>query len=496
MSRNGDLLLKLAKDVLGEMGTEDLLEELLACAREMTGARYAALGVLDGNQDGAPGQRGLERFLVSGVDEQTRTAIGALPKGRGVLGQLIDDPRPLRVPDIGAHPYSYGFPDAHPPMHSFLGVPIVVTGKPFANIYLTEKSEQRQFTAADESAIVELAELAGLAIESTRRRGDMRTRSDELERAVTALEVTTQITQAVGGQTDLEAILELVAKRGRAVVDARLVLVVEEDASELVVVAGAGEMPAGMLGRRLPLDGTVPQHALRTRRTLRLTDPENRARFEGGLGAQGITAEDGLVLPLLFHDQTYGVLVAIDRLHDGPQFSSDDVPLLEAFAASAATALATGTALSSDLQRLAAVVESSSDAIITVDRQGRITTWNPGAEALYGLTSEEMLGRRGIDAMPGLSQLELDKNVLARVLAGELIAPHEITREHADGTQLELSLSISAIRDVRGRVMGAASITRDVGEHNRLQRLLAQRESDAAPGRLPLSAATSAGRAP
>ncbi len=473
---NAEILLDLANHALGGTNAEKLLDRVLDSARQMTDARYAAVGVIE-KQTGGPAEpvARLAQFVVAGIDPQTTSAIGALPAGRGVLGTLIADPRPLRLADIGAHPHSYGFPDAHPPMSTFLGVPIFVDGQAYANIYLTEKSGGAQFSDQDQSAVVMLAEIAGLAIGNARRERAGRGERDELGRRAAALEVTSQITRAIGGRTDLETILELVAKRGRAVVDARLLLIEVEDGSELVVVAGVGEMPHGILGARLALRGTVAEQALLSRATQRLGNERNRIRFqEHGLGGLGVEAHDGLIIPLVCLDRTYGALVALDRRHDGPRFSDEDVRLLEAFAASAATALATGTAVALDLQRLAAVIEASSDAIVTVDREGLITTWNPGAEALYGLSGEEMLGRRGIDAMPGLTEPELGHDVLGRVLAGETILPYEITHEHADGSKLELSLSASPIRDIHGRVMGAASITRDVGEQNQMKRVLAQ----------------------
>ncbi len=473
---NTQILLEFAKRALGGMSLEQLLEALLNSARQLTGAAYAAVGVLEQEHgDSADASRRFAQFRVAGVDARTAAAIGGLPKGHGVLGALIDDPRALRLTDIGSHPQSYGFPAAHPPMSTFLGVPLFVEARPFASIYLSEKADSEPFTAQDEHAVVTLAEIAGLAIAVARRESAERERGDQLQRKVSALEVTSQITRAVGGRTDLRVILELVAKRGRAVVDARVLLIKIEDGADLVVVAGVGEMPEGILGRRLAMGGTVAEQALRTRLPQRLSDTGNRVRFqEHGLGAVGLQADDGLVIPLVFLDRTYGVLVAVDRLHDGPEFSVEDVRLLEAFAASAATALATGTAVASDMQRLAAVIESSSDAIVTVDREGLITTWNAGAEALYGLSVEQMMGRRATDAMPGLSEFELEHGALERVLSGETITTHEIHGEHADGSMLELSLSASPIRDLHGRVTGAASITRDVGRQNEMQRVLVQ----------------------
>src|SRR5438270_10374236 len=126
-------VLKVARGVLEQLDVEQVLERVLDAAAELTGARYAALGVLDESRSA------LARFLTRGMEEQERRATGALPTGRGVLGELIRSPRPLRMADVGSHPYSYGFPVGHPPMSSFLGVPIVVRGEPYGNLYLTEK---------------------------------------------------------------------------------------------------------------------------------------------------------------------------------------------------------------------------------------------------------------------------------------------------------------------------------------------------------------------
>ena len=130
-------LLEVGRSLISELDPEAVFTRLLEVAREVTGARYAAIGVLDERRER------LERFLTAGIDEETRRAIGELPRGRGVLGVLIGDPRPLRLADVGAHPQSYGFPHAHPPMTTFLGVPISVEGEAWGNLYLTEKDGGR-----------------------------------------------------------------------------------------------------------------------------------------------------------------------------------------------------------------------------------------------------------------------------------------------------------------------------------------------------------------
>jgi two-component system, NarL family, sensor histidine kinase DevS len=339
-------VLDLARDVLAELDLDVVLERVLDSAQELTGARYAALGVLDESRSE------LSQFITRGIDDATHAAIGALPRGRGVLGALIENPVPLRLQDVGRHPRSYGFPRGHPPMRTFLGAPILVRGLPYGNLYLTEKADGAQFSAEDEEALTVLAELAGVAIDHARRYTGASERRDELERTVATLDATTQIALAVGGETDLEVILELVAKRGRALVGARVLLIELCHRQELVVAAGAGELPVELIGQHIPLHDSLAGQALRARRTLRLDDEVNRARFdEHGTGRLGVGARGGLVVPLLFRGIGYGALLALDRLEDGPSFSAEDERLLIAFAASAATAVATAQSVASERQR-------------------------------------------------------------------------------------------------------------------------------------------------
>ena len=138
-------LIDVGRGLVAELDLEVVLSRVLEVACELTGARYAAVGVLDGDR------RELERFITRGIGERARDAIGSLPRGRGVLGLLIEDPAPLRLRNVGDHPRSYGFPPGHPPMTSFLGVPIVVRGEAWGNLYLTEKTGG-DFDEADEQS--------------------------------------------------------------------------------------------------------------------------------------------------------------------------------------------------------------------------------------------------------------------------------------------------------------------------------------------------------
>ncbi|HEX8714887.1 MAG TPA: GAF domain-containing protein [Solirubrobacteraceae bacterium] len=346
MDRSTQGILDVARSVLSELELDVVLDRVLQAAQDLTEARYAALGVLNDTKTE------LARFITRGIDDAGRAAIGSLPRGRGVLGALIENPAPLRIADVGWHPRSYGFPPGHPPMSSFLGVPILIDGVPYGNLYLTEKQSGEEFTEADEQALTVLADFAAVAVDHARRYTGARQHRDELQRTVDALEATTQIARAVGGETDPEVVLQLVAKRGRALVSARVLVIELERGTELEVAAGAGEIPVGVVGTRVALADTVAAHAMRTNRVQRLENELNRARFdEHGLGRLGIDATAGIVVPLIFRGRSHGVLLALDRLIDGPSFTEEDERLLESFATSAATAVATAESVAAERQR-------------------------------------------------------------------------------------------------------------------------------------------------
>ncbi len=185
----------------------------------------------------------LERFITAGIDDATHRRIGELPRGRGILGLLIEDPRPLRLDHLGAHPHSCGFPAAHPKMDSFLGVPVMIREEVWGNLYLTEKEGGEPFTDADEESIVILADWAAIAIDNARLYASVERRRDDLERSVRGLDTTVAIAQALGGETDLDRILDLIVKRARALVGARTLVIVLEQDGELVFTAAAGSCP-------------------------------------------------------------------------------------------------------------------------------------------------------------------------------------------------------------------------------------------------------------
>lgn len=335
-------LIDVGSNLLSELDLEAVLKSVAEAARELTGARYAALGVLDRER------RELERFINVGIDEETRRDIGNLPRGRGVLGELIREPAPLRLPDVNAHPHAYGFPPGHPPMHSFLGVPIAVRGETYGNLYMTEKEGADEFDEADEEAAVTLASWAGIAIENARLYTTLSEREAEVEQALRRAETSVDIARTVGGETDVERVLDLIVKRARALVDARALLVLLQREDHLFVAACAGRVSDEVRDLVVPLDDTVFAAAMEDRVSQRLErgSPPSKARLRERLGA-----EAALVVPLLFRGRSVGALVALDREAGGVEFDQEDLRLLQSFAASAATAVATAQTVESDRLR-------------------------------------------------------------------------------------------------------------------------------------------------
>lgn len=335
-------LLEVGRALVGTLDLDEVLDRVLETARDVTGARYAALGILDDRR------QELERFLTKGIDEQTHREIGDLPRGRGILGLLIEDPKPLRLADIGRHPRSFGFPSSHPPMRTFLGVPLVVRGEAWGNLYLSEKEDGEEFDASDERTLVILAEWASLAIDNARLYEAAETRRLELERSVQELEATAAIGQAVAGETALKRVLELVAKRGRALVEAETVMIQLVEGPDLVVAAVAGSTPEGLEGTRFPIEGSMAGEVIRARRPERLSQLSARS-LRLALGERGPSPAGGLVVPLTFRGRAVGALAAFDRVIDGPDFNARDERLLLGFAASAAAAVVTAQSVARDV---------------------------------------------------------------------------------------------------------------------------------------------------
>jgi two-component system, NarL family, sensor histidine kinase DevS len=310
--------------VTSELSLDLLLQRLVEAAAELTCARYAALGVI-----GSSGMK-LEQFVTHGIDEDLRAEIGALPHGRGILGVLIRDAKPLRLHDLAEDPRSIGFPPGHPPMRSFLGVPILLRGVAYGNLYLTEKQNADDFTDEDEELVTLLAGQAAVAIENAR----LYEASTRWSRQLQSLQ---EVGNALATETDLERLLDLIVRRLRELLDARVValaLPVGIDELRFAAVAGADELLGTTISRSRSKSGKVLERRRSERIDSVLDDPEVHQEI-----SRQLAARTGMWIPLIARDQAIGVLEIHDKEGPDPRFTHDDFRLAETFAARAAVAV-------------------------------------------------------------------------------------------------------------------------------------------------------------
>ncbi|MEU5690841.1 GAF domain-containing protein [Actinosynnema sp. NPDC020468] len=297
---------------------DSTLQRIVQAATELVGARYGALGVL-GNKDD------LSEFVYVGIDPDTRSRMGHLPEGKGLLGLLIKDPRAIRLHDLTRHDLSVGFPPGHPPMHSFLGVPVRVRDEVFGNLYMTEKTDGAAFTADDEVVLTALAAAAGVAVENARlfERSRMRERWLEASAEINA--------ELLGGGTADDA-LRLITLRARELAHAAVSLLVLVEGDRVRIAAGSGVRAEELVGRTFSRAGSVVGDVLDS------GTPVLVEELDGRLGDASPEAGPGVGVPLRSGSAVTGVLLAA-RDKDSPQFGADQVPLLASFADQAAVAL-------------------------------------------------------------------------------------------------------------------------------------------------------------
>jgi signal transduction histidine kinase len=319
-------LLDAIAAVTGELSLDAVLQRLVEVAVELTGARYGALGVID--RSGSA----LERFITTGIDDETRTTIGDPPHGRGILGVLIRDAAPLRLHDIADDPRSVGFPPSHPPMRSFLGVPVMLRAVAYGNLYLTEKEGGEDFTDEDQELVSLLAAQAAVAIENARWYESATQWSRQLESLI-------EVGNALARETELDRILDLVARRLQELLEARLVTVLLPAADdELRFAAAAGEGSAELIGTTMSSSGSKSGRVLERRRSERvdsvLDDPEVNREI-----TRRLAARSGLWVPLVVRERAIGVIGVYDKAGADPRFSDSDLRLAETFGSRAAVAV-------------------------------------------------------------------------------------------------------------------------------------------------------------
>ena len=319
-------VLDAAIAVTSELSIDAVLQRIVEAAAELTEAKYAALGVID--QTGL----GLENFVTTGLDEATVRAIGDLPRGRGILGVLIRDAEPLRLAEIAGDPRSVGFPQNHPPMKTFLGVPVLLRGVAYGNLYLTEKAGGEEFTEEDQEIVQLLAAQAAVAIENARLYESATRWGDQLQSLA-------EVGNALSSELELPRLLDLVVTRLRDLIDARIVFIAMPTLDgDTVVETVAAEDADHYLGMKLDPTKSKTARVLERRRSERvdslIDDPEvdqQAARFMG--------SRAGLYVPLVVRDRAIGVVVAHDKQQPDARFTDEDVRIAEAFAQRAAVAI-------------------------------------------------------------------------------------------------------------------------------------------------------------
>jgi signal transduction histidine kinase len=311
-------LLDAVTAVGSDLDLPGTLTRIVTAAARLSDAKYGALGVVD------PSGEGLVEFVTYGIDGPGIAKIGSLPRGHGILGLLITDPRPLRLHDLKGHASSYGFPANHPPMSSFLGVPIRVRDRVFGNLYLTEKRGGGDFTDGDEQAVIALAAAAAVSVENAALYGESQRRSRwlgataEIQRTLLAVPVTADA-------------LDLVASHARSVTEGELAIVVLEDPSGELIIEAVSGTEQELIGHRLPREG-VWQDVVEHGATIHLAE---------GVRVPGLPGiESALMVPFRGTDSTGGAILVSTSGKDMQQApQTDEVAALRGFASQAAIAL-------------------------------------------------------------------------------------------------------------------------------------------------------------
>ena len=329
-------LLSANRSIVGELSLPAVLRQIVETARTVARSRYAAIGVL--GLDG-----GLERFVHSGMDEGAEQAIGHLPTGHGMLGALIADPRPIRLHDLRTDPRSVGFPEHHPLMRTFLGVPIRSRDAVFGNLYLADRVDGGDFTEQDESLVLALAATAGVAVENARLYEESRLRQEWLR-------ASGEISRELLADEDEAHVLRRIATSVQRLADADVVAILLPTADlppDLQVVAASGERSTELFRTRHPATGSLAWRAMQDRHGVQV---DAATTDEAVLLDTAVAVGPVMALPLTGEWRPRGA-VLLGRGKGRRPFSPSDLQMAETFAGQAALALELADARA-DRQRL------------------------------------------------------------------------------------------------------------------------------------------------
>ncbi|MCF3132360.1 sensor histidine kinase [Streptomyces olivochromogenes] len=321
-------LLEAVLSVGRELDLEQALHSIVEAAAALVDAEYAALGVI------GPDGRRLSAFHTVGVGEEQIAAIGPFPEGHGILGELIRHPEPLCLAKISEHPASYGFPPHHPPMNTFLGVPIRVRDQVFGNLYLTEKRGGGEFDEEDVSVTLTLAVAAGVAIDNARLYAESRLRERWLR-------ANAEITHSLMSGAGHAEVLGLIAERAREITGAALAVVampMAEDTGPLSVELALGQGADALRGLVLPEDGSLVGEAFARAAAVTCEDVTDDERFAAGL-PQLTGLGPAVAVPIgTVGGGVRGVVLLVRETGHTP-FTDKETEPLQVFAAQAAIAM-------------------------------------------------------------------------------------------------------------------------------------------------------------
>ena len=335
--RRLDALARASLAVAQGLDLEATLASIVEAARAVTGASYGALGILGSD-------RRISRFITSGMSEQERERIGEYPTGRGILGILVDRAEPLRLADLTQDPRSTGFPPGHPPMHSFLGAPVVSRGEVFGNLFLTEKDGGQPFGEEDEHALTLLAAQSGVAIANARLHEEVTARVANAQRSDDARVRIVRAARGLLGERDLQKVMMSLAEQAREIVDAtRIAIGVPNEASAVIrIAAAAGEDSDRLIGVEMAMEGSLAGTIYLTGEHIRVNDTSALDELGVSFASQtGIS--DVLGVPVIGIDGPVAVLIAFDK-RGGLPFTDEDADGLTILATLGAAAVETASA--------------------------------------------------------------------------------------------------------------------------------------------------------
>ena len=444
-----EALIQAGLILASELSLPAVLQKIADLASEVADARYVALGVLD------RAGTGLADFVTYGVTEDERRVIGNLPEGKGLLGALIEEAHTLRLHNIQEDPRSVGFPANHPPMTSFLGVPVKIGGKVFGNLYLTEKRGGGDFTDEDATAVEVLATQAAVAIENASLYEDARRREAQLTAA-------SEVTHAILEGRATDEVLQLITSHAQELARADLASLTTPDPSGdgLVVRTASGRRAADVLGMRFSQEDSASGEAIRTRRPLLLEDASSDPRVNqpivriGGIGPS-------LLVPLRVEERAFGTLLVANEV-GGRSFTHEDLALVGVFAGQAAVALELGR-VHAELQRLAVledrerIAQDLHDGVVQ-----SLFAVGMSIQAADSLVGDEEVRSRLSGAVEGIDRTIRDLRNYIFALGPGGVADRQVVRAIRDvaaefGAATEIAIVVDADPDTAAELSSMAA---------------------------------------